>query len=196
MCPDSNWLIRMIHFKRNISNYSYYVYSCILLIIHIELFAHSQLHLIYVSPLCAVIPPTGQRGLEIRCHGAGPTLPLDIHNSCRGGHGRDYPAGAHALRYSRTHWHQAVGDCLHDGQAECGEARVVSPIRTKSAHSRIHTTHKHTHTHSSTRRRTVWWSSTRKSHLFSTRFFKYFLWYCDNATATTTTATWTTTKSK
>ena len=46
---------------------------------------------------------SGEGGLEVRCDGAGPPLPLDIHagRPCR--HGRDHPAGALPLRRPRPH---------------------------------------------------------------------------------------------
>ena len=40
----------------------------------------------------------GQGGLEVRGHGAGPAVPVDLHNGGGGGHGRDHPAGPQPLR--------------------------------------------------------------------------------------------------
>lgn len=43
----------------------------------------------------------GEGGLEVRGHGAGPAVPVDLHPGSAGGHGRHHPAGAFALRRPR-----------------------------------------------------------------------------------------------
>lgn len=55
---------------------------------------------------------TGQGGLEVRCDGARPAVPMDIHDGGGGGHGRDHPPGPQPLRRPQAnrqgafnHWH-------------------------------------------------------------------------------------------
>lgn len=40
----------------------------------------------------------GERGLEVRGHGPGPSLSVDLHLGCAGGDGGDNPASAHPVR--------------------------------------------------------------------------------------------------
>jgi len=94
------------------------------------------------------ISSTGERGLEVRGHGARPPVPVDLHNSRGRRHRRHYPAGSDALRHPDAHRHKAIGDRLDDGQAQCGQARVVSgsisidlSLDRYPVFRRTHTTH-------------------------------------------------------
>ena len=49
-------------------------------------------------------------GLEVRCHGLGPAVPLDIHRGSGGGHCGHHPAGPGSLRRPRSHWPPDVQD--------------------------------------------------------------------------------------
>ena len=50
----------------------------------------------------------GEGGLEVRCHGAWPSLPLDIHISRLSRHGSHYSTGSITLRWQRAHWQAAL----------------------------------------------------------------------------------------
>lgn len=59
---------------------------------------------------------SGEGRLEICCYGAWPPISVDIHTGGAGGHGRDHPAGTHALRRPCTNRRKAFRNCISDSE--------------------------------------------------------------------------------
>lgn len=70
----------------------------------------------------------GEGGLEVRGDGAGPALLVDLHVGGAGGHGRDHPAGAHALRRPHPHRQEVRGVHHHDRRPLPSSAVVAHAI--------------------------------------------------------------------
>ena len=63
----------------------------------------------------------GPRGLEIRGHGVGPSIPLDIYSGRPRRNGCHHSAGAFAVRRPRTHRQTTVGDFQHGQESAPAE---------------------------------------------------------------------------
>jgi hypothetical protein len=61
--------------------------------------------LLSIIELCVA----GQGGLEVRGHGAGQALPLDLHDGGGGRHGRHHPPGPQLVRRQEAHRQGALG---------------------------------------------------------------------------------------
>lgn len=61
-----------------------------------------------------ILPNIGQRGLEVRCNGAGSTVFVDFHISCGRRNRWHYSAGAHTLRRPTANRSQMFGSCNVD----------------------------------------------------------------------------------
>lgn len=70
----------------------------------------------------------GEGGLEVRCHGARPTLPVDLHAGSPRRHGGNHPTSAFALRRPRAHRQATVGDIQHGSQSTPAEQESVLRI--------------------------------------------------------------------
>ncbi len=72
----------------------------------------------------------GQGGLEVRGHGAGPALPVDLHPGGVRGHCRDHPAGASALRRPHPHRQRDLQHPAPPQRAEgAGQAQEDQELR-------------------------------------------------------------------
>jgi len=67
---------------------------------------------------------SGGRGLEVRCHGIGSYVSVDLRDRLRGRHSADYPAGSQLVRPIAADRYTLLEDCqeevraAQDGQRE------------------------------------------------------------------------------
>lgn len=103
----------------------------------------ARMDTLYILPTVQTNPSVpglsvlGEGGLEVRGHGAGSAVSVDLYDCGRIRNGRYHPAGTHALRYARADRHQDVGD--RDDDRETVHRQAGALIRVCTVSAPIHT---------------------------------------------------------
>lgn len=71
----------------------------------------------YAKVVTILLDSAGERGLEVRSHGTGPSVPLDLHAGSAGGNCRDHPTSSFPIRRQRAPG-QAVLGCVSHSQVQ------------------------------------------------------------------------------
>lgn len=68
----------------------------------------------------------GHRRLEVRGHGAGPTVLVGVHTGLRSRHLPHHSASTVALRHHQTHRHSLLQDCQEENANDDGSRRGLN----------------------------------------------------------------------
>lgn len=76
--------------------------------------------------------------MEVRRHGSGSVIPLDLHNGLRDGHVLNHSASACSLRHDETHRYPILEDCQEENaDDDDGPGRGLNPGRYRTSASRV-----------------------------------------------------------